>query len=280
MKFCFYSGFNRMLQTDGLENTAQKLAESGYSAVEFLQIPIDEWYRGVETPEQASQARKILSKYGLSTACYSVAANLLDENAEKFVIRQAELAAELHSPYLHHTLIDTLVLPPDAPAYDEVFEKILDSATRIAKYCEKLGITCLYEEQGMYFNGVEQFGRFFRAIKARQSNVGVCGDFGNILFADESATNFFKAFQKDILHVHLKDYVLCKDISAELIPEAWLKTKGGKYVKDVPLGKGVTDYKKCLKILKKANYQGVFSLEFVEPEINNQPAIELCKKYF
>lgn len=280
MKFCFYSGFNHMWQTEGLENTARYVAENGCSAVEILQLNADGWYKGVETPKQAAETKKVLSTYGLSVACYSVAANLLDDGVESFIMQQAELAAELGAPFLHHTLIDTLVLPPDAPTFDEVFEKVLDSATRIAKYCEKLGITCLYEEQGMYFNGVKNFGKFFKAIKKRCNNVGVCGDFGNILFADEKATKFFRKFRKDILHVHLKDYVLSKDISAEPNPEFWLKSKGGKYVKDVPLGEGVTDCKKCFDILRKVNYQGYFSLELVEPKKNNPKAIEFCKKYF
>ena len=165
-------------------------------------------------------------------------------------------------------------------AKGEVFDKVLNSAARIARRCQELGITCLYEEQGLYFNGVQNFGRFFRAIKQIQSNVGVCGDFGNILFADEAATDFFQAFQKDILHVHLKDYFLSDDISAQPDPEAWLKSKGGKYVKDAPLGKGVTDCKKCLDILKKADYQGFFSLELVNPVQNNPLAMEYCKRNF
>lgn len=269
-----------MLQASGLENTARYAADNGFSAVEFLQLNIENWHKGVETSEQAANARKVLSEYGLSTACYSVAANLLDDGAESFVMRQAELAAALHSPYLHHTLIDTLALSPDSPTFDEVFEKILDSATRIAKYCEKLGVTCLYEEQGMYFNGVKNFGKFFGEMKNRQSNVGVCGDFGNILFADETAADFFQAFQKDILHVHIKDYAVARDISDDSHPEFWLKSKGGRYIKDVPLGEGVTDCKKCFETLKNANYQGFFSLELIEPEKNNAAAMTFCKKYF
>ena len=144
MKFGFYSGFNQMLQEKGLEATARWASEQGYSSVEFLQIPIENWFAGVETVTQAKTTRKVLENYGLNTACYSVAANFLNgKSVVEYLKRQAELACELQSPYFHHTLIDSLILPPNAPLFEDIFQQVLESASEVAFYCQNLGLTCL-----------------------------------------------------------------------------------------------------------------------------------------
>ena len=279
MKFCFYSGFNQMLQEKGLESTATWAQKNGFSSVEFLQLPNENWHRGVNDLTHAAQVKKTLRNFGLKTACYSVGVNLLQgETAISYLKQNAELAAELDSTFLHHTLIDWLMLPPNAPSFEEVFPQILDTAAEIALYCQTLGLTCLYEEQGLYFNGRTNFGNFFREMKKRCQNVGICGDFGNILFVDESPTDFFKAFCTDIKHVHLKDYKQTFSSNDAPEQEGWLQTKGGTYLKDVPLGEGIIDLPACLQILQKTNYQGEFSLELVDPTVNNPIAIQLIKK--
>ena len=49
------------------------------------------------------------------------------------------------------------------------------AAERIANHAEKFGITCIYEDQGYYVNGVEGVGVFYREIKKHCKNVGVWG---------------------------------------------------------------------------------------------------------
>ena len=276
MKFCFYSGFNQSLQEKGVKNTAEWAQKNGYSAVEFLQLDADNWHKGVETLSQARDVQKILQNHNLTTACYSIGINLLEGRvAVDWLKKQAELAAELQSPYLHHTLIDSLSLPPNAPSFDTVFQPILDAASEVALYCQHLGITCLYEEQGMYFNGVKNFGRFFTEMQKRFQNVGVCGDFGNILFADEDPYEFFKTFLPHIKHVHVKDY------EKRFVPtDGCLQSKKGTFLKDVPLGKGIVPVRECLKLLRGINYDGYFSLELVDPIINNPPAMQFLDKEF
>jgi len=281
MEFCFYSGFNQMLQAQGMEETALWAQAKGFSAVEFLQINAENWHAGVESPAEARHVRKVLQNHRLTTACYSVGINLLDgQPAIKRLKEQAVLAAELGSPYFHHTLIDRLVLPPDPPSFEEVFDRILEAANDVALYCQSLGLTCLYEEQGMYFNGIKNFGRFFSEISKHCSNVGICGDFGNILFADESPEAFFDAFKTHVKHVHIKDFAQSPHIDNVPDPECWLKTKGGVFLKDVALGKGVIPLKACFQHLREVNYQGIFALELVDPTVNNSDAMELCKTLF
>ena len=57
----------------------------------------------------------------------------------------------------------------------------------------------------------------------------------------------------------------------------WLKTKGGAYLKDVPLGEGIVNVNACLQILKEADYLSVYSLELVEPTVNSPSAMKLVQ---
>ena len=281
MQFCFYSGFNQMLQEKGVEATARWAKEQGYSSVEFLQLNTDGWFAGVETIEQAKSTKKILKSYDLSTACYSIATNLLNgKTAVEYLKRQAELASELESPFFHHTLIDSLTLEENAPQFDDIFEEILDRASEVANYCKKLGLTCLYEEQGLYFNGAKNLSRFFTEMQKRFDHLGICGDFGNILFVDENATDLLKAFLPYIKHVHIKDYQRVSSIENLPDAECWLPTKGGNYLKDTPLGEGVIPVKDCLMLLKEIHYDGFFSLELINPVENNGNAMQLIKSLF
>ena len=48
--------------------------------------------------------------------------------------------------------------PAGAPSYEEVLTPITDFAVRTAEYAKTLGVRCLYEPQGAYFNGYHGFG--------------------------------------------------------------------------------------------------------------------------
>ena len=266
MELCFYGGFSPMARERGLKEAAKFAAQKGFGSVEFLEKATMAWTPLSKDLDEAKRNKKLLKEYGLTTACYSLETLLWGdgkEDAEKALMKNAELAAELGSPFLHHTLLIWFdKLPEGAPDYEEALEKTVESAARVAKYCQTLGVTCLYEEQGLYFNGVNGFGRFYKEMKNRVSNVGVCGDLGNILFVDERPDPFFDEFKKEICHVHLKDYYQKDSLTEADKTVFWYGTKGGKFLADAPLGKGVVDVEKCFTSLKEAGYEGKFSTEF------------------
>ena len=263
VNFTFYGGFCTMAKERGLDCAAAWAQGKGFRSVEFYEEAAGAQKSLIGSLAEARAVKERLAEYGLTTACYSLLGCLYGEGAdenEAFLMKQAEFAAELGSPFLHHTLLWWLQLPPNAPTYEEAFEEVLDRATRVAKRCEGLGITCLYEEQGLYFNGVNGFGRFFKEMKKRQPNVGVCGDMGNILFVDETPDLFFEAFKKDIKHVHLKDYFL-KTPPQPSCDGVWYPTAGGNLLCDCKLGEGVVPFEKCISALKSAGYDGAYSFE-------------------
>ena len=127
---------------------------------------------------------------------------------------------------------------------------------RIADYAAKFGLTVIYEDQGIYFNGIENFGKFFRAMKSRCANVGVCADFGNILFADEAPVPFIEAYGADIRHVHIKDYLW-----ADAPAEGWHRTAAGHGLQACVFGEGIVDIPACMAALRKVGYDGALGYE-------------------
>lgn len=265
MKFAMYAGFSKEVLECGIEEAAKHAQSLGFSAVEFLA----DGFCMENTPflevEEAKKAAKILKKYGLSVACYSVCCDLWsDPSIENFMMKQVEVAAAVGSPYFHHTLIPWLEFPENAPVFDEVIDHVVSAAKKIADHANRYGITCLYEDQGIYVNGVKNFGSFWKKIKKLCSNVGICGDLGNILFVNEQPQKFLCEYAQDIKHIHVKDYLRKK---AMICPgNYWIKAREGEWLRDTIIGDGVINLEECMKILKNIGYEGYFSLENTHPE--------------
>lgn len=264
IEFTNYTMFRDDIRSHGLEYAARHTAELGFDSVEFLDIlPSDRpMLPLLGSPEYV---KEILNKYHLSVACYTVALQLLTDNQadiEQQMMKHIDFAAAIGAPMVHHTLVPNLSLEKDAPSYDVVLSKIFDSAERIAAYCNKLGMTCLYEPQGMYFNGVEGLKGFFDKIKGLGYNVGVCGDFGNSVFVDTAPELVFEEFADSIKHVHIKDFLITDNL-AEIGDKKAFCSQGGKWLCETDFGSGSIHIDQCFNILKRANYKGKISFEFV-----------------
>jgi len=264
MNYSFYTRFTEMLTRDGAQKTAEYACTMGFASVEMLDgighIPV------IPDTKTAEDIRRIFAEYDLSFACYSVGCNVYGNPAsEDALVRHAEIAAALGCPYLHHTLKTGLTMNEDAPSVDAVLDEVTAAAIRIADRAKPLGVTCIYEDQGMYANGTANFGRFYREVHRVCDNTGVCGDFGNILFVDEDPATFLSAFASDIRHVHVKDYL--RKSFADTVPTGgWYPTKHGQYLRDTTVGAGIIDIPACMKILRDAGYNGAYALELCHPE--------------
>ena len=262
MNFTMYTRWSDSVKSQGIDVAANKALQLGFSSVEFFDFVGKDWIDTVPDIQTARAFRSILESRGLHTACYSVAACLynpasadgIDRTAEQKLMRYAEYAAVLGSPFLHHTI--TLSTDHAPLPYEEMLATVLPAVVRVAKYAASLGIRCIYEDQGLYFNGVKGFGDFYRAVKAEEPSVGICGDIGNVLFVDESPIDFFRTFASEFAHVHLKDYVDCAagEVGA-------CKTRGGRIIRDAVIGRGFIDTAACLQILKESGYTGAIALE-------------------
>ena len=284
MNFSMYANFYKSVQAHGIDAAADQAVSLGFSSVEFFDFVSPTWVKTVPDRETAEQMRRALEARSLSVACYSVAVNLYEEGmtpdtvteAERALMHYAEMSAALGSPYLHQTLLLGLPRLPNL-SIEDALDAILPAVVRVARYARSLGVTCIYEDQGEYFNGVEGFGTFFRAIKRECPWVGVCGDVGNVLFVDESPVEFFRTYAKDMLHVHIKDYIKAETPDGT---DGWAVSLGGTYLKNWIIGEGCVNVRACLEILRDVGYRGAIALENGhEPDFSEgcRIAMQLCK---
>jgi len=262
MDISMYAGFSDIISSDGADAACRRAKELGCSSVEHIEAAWRE--PTLKSDDDVKLLKAAMDRYGLHMTCYSVAANLWHSGmtsdtvteTEKALMLHAERAAALGSPFLHHTIM--LGVEKDLVPLESALELILPAAVRIARYANSLGVACLYEDQGMYVNGVDGFGAFYYAVKKECPYVGVCGDVGNILFADEEPIDFFSAFAGEMKHIHIKDYIIADERGPE---PGWALTRGGRWLLDSVIGEGCIDLTGCLKLLKAAGYSGAFSLE-------------------
>ena len=265
MHYAMYAHFSEALKELGPEKAADLACGMGFSSVEMFESAMDATPGLIKDVEEAKQIRKIFEERGLHFSCYSLYANLYHKpEVEASLCRHAEIAAALGSPYLHHTSLPWITMNADSPQADEAIETAVEAASKVARYAAPLGITCIYEDQGMYLNGLKGFGTFYQEMKNRCSNVGICGDAGNILFVDEYPDPFFETFKQEIKHVHLKDYLVKEGPQAP--GSHWYPTKGGKWLRDTMIGDGVVNFEALITSLKSVGYDGALALEIGHPE--------------
>lgn len=263
MNFSMYFGFDAMCLEKGVEATAAFAKAHGYSSVETLRSAAEGPHPIAGNVKDAKQVKKILDQAGLPVACYSVFADTRKPETKQRLLEHLEIVAELACPFLHHTLLPGLT-STDNSDYAEAVKIAADTAIAVADRAKELGIRCIYEDQGFYVNGVEGFGGFYNTVKQACGNVGVCMDFGNILFADETPEAFLDAYKDEVVHVHIKDYLRKKTPAAPA--KNWLLAANGNWLRDTVVGDGVVDFAACMKILNAIGYRGAFALEIGHPE--------------
>ena len=262
MECTYYNYFNSKVRKEGIEAAADYARALGLTSVEPL------GGMGVSYPcsvEEAAHMKKVLASRGMRTACYSVGITVWNNDAaEEALMRHLAIAAAAGSPYFHHTLLLSLTPIPNGPTYEEAMEAVLPTALRVARRAEQLGVMCLYEPQGMYFNGIDGLGRFFTEMKRLSTNVGICADLGNTYFVDESILPILEQFGADVKHVHVKDYRIRDTPPAT--GEKYYTSRGGKILRNVLPGNGAVDFAACRRLLDAAGYKGAFSMENTHPE--------------
>ena len=257
-KIALYGDFYNIRKTRGTEAAIEHAANYGYQGVEFL-FGVNE----IPSVSAGERYKALLNVKNLTVACVSCGASLVKENSPSTtdftcienLYRCIDFTKSVGSKLFHHTLYVDLKENPGIK-YEDMYDAVVYGAELVANYAKERGITVIYEPQGWFFNGYNGFLTFFRDIKTRCKNVGVCFDVGNTYWVDEEPYRLFEAVKHDVMHTHIKDYTI-GGASSEY------KTISGRDIKEVTIGRGQIRLDVIFDGLSKIGYSGFYSIEDV-----------------
>lgn len=251
-KVCFYSS---VLQGENSSFQIMRYAaKKGVAGVELMNFS-DE----LKTPDMlaAKELGRLAKNEGLKLPCFSCGVNFAEDTKARIenIKRYADICSELEIPYLHHTLIMMWDPAKQLSNVEKYMDIAVEAALEINDYAAEKGVKTLVEDQGYIVNGVTRYGEF---MKRTDGKIGVLLDFGNIMFMDETAVDFYAAFP-DVKQIHIKDFT----VSDTPLKNNGHVTVNGKYLDYCDFGDGDVDMRTLSEMLKKNAYDGYYSLEFL-----------------
>ena len=234
-------------------------AEMGFSAIEFTDM------KAPTLDEQKKLAESIrleAERVGIAVAAYTIGGCLFKETREEELLEierlknQLDVAKLLGAPLMRHDVCYTLTKTGRGRSFDMMLPTIAENARAVTEYAATLGIRTCTENHGRIAQDSDRVERLFNAVA--HDNYGLLVDMGNFLGVDEDPALAVSRLAPYAFHVHVKDFTKKSE------PDAGHSrpSRAGTYLAGAVIGEGVVPVKRCLTILKAAEYDGYVSIEF------------------
>lgn len=260
--------FNRLLKNGTLNQLTamQKAKELGFDAMEFSNItPHD----GSSIEDYAKMLRREADKMDFPIVSLVIGADLINgregrtpEEEVAHVKRMVDVGAILGVKTMRHDVLYSL---GGYKSFDALLPTLAKRVSEIAEYAKTKGIKTCVENHGYICQDPDRVERLFNAVES--DNFGLLCDMGNFLCADADPVRSVSTVAPYAVFVHAKDFYV-KSGNTDNPGGGYFLSRGGNYLKGTIVGHGNVPVKQCLKILKKAGYDGYVSLEFEGMEDN------------
>lgn len=257
--------FSRLLRGGqmSLLQVIAKAKEMGFEAIEFsgLALPAG------ETPQTfAPRVREACAAAGLPIACYTVGADFLNgsggdwaKEAER-LREEVKIASLLGAPCMRHDATRGWPAERRAPrGFDDALPTLAKGCRAVTEYAADHGVRTTVENHGFFCQDSARVERLINAVG--HPNFGALIDIGNFLCADEDPDQAVGRLAPYAFHVHAKDFHV-KPGWAPDPGEGWFQSRAGNYLRGAIIGHGEVPVAQCLRVLRKAGYDGVCSVEF------------------
>lgn len=269
MKVCVSSySFNKLMVRGQMTqiDTIQKAKELGFDGIEFADIrPHD----GSTPEEYARKLKAEADRCGLPVISYVFGADLINgcggrtpEQEVENVKRNVDIGEILGVKIIRHDVLYSLGA---FKSFDALLPTLASRVSEIAEYAKTKGIRTSVENHGFICQDPDRCQRLYNAVES--DNFGLLCDMGNFLCADADPVQAVSTVAPYAVFAHAKDFYF-KSGDCEDPGRGYMTTRGGNYIKGSIIGHGVVPVKQCLKILKRAGYDGFVSLEFEGMEEN------------
>jgi sugar phosphate isomerase/epimerase len=163
-----------------------------------------------------------------------------------FLTRAIMFAHALGAPCVN---TDEGVIPPWM-SQEQAFAVIHYTLRRVLPVAERHEVHVALEPHQIYTVKLETYQKILDLVKSPYFNCNP--DTGNVFMAGGDPYEFIEAVAKRVVHVH------AKDIGGVIMDD---RGKVTGVPSGVACGEGVIDWPRVLKILAKAKFKGVFSVE-------------------
>lgn len=240
-----------------------KAKEMGFDVLEFSALTLPEG----ETPLSfAPKLRAECDRVGIKVANYTISADFLngsggDWKAEVERLKdEVRIAAILGSPGMRH---DTAWGPSKdrtgVKSFDALLPVLANGCRAVTEFAATLGIRTMVENHGYFAQDSERVEKLVTAVN--HPNFGLLVDMGNFLCVDEDPVKAVARAMPYAFHVHAKDFHVKSGMEADP-GEGWFSSRAGNYLRGAIIGHGNAPVFQCLRLLKRAEYDGVLSVEF------------------
>lgn len=245
--------------------------EIGFETIDFINLNNEQWGIVGDELEMAKELRKYCAALGLEISAYTVGANLLSDDIEAEMAKLkhcVDVAEALGAPIMRHDVCGRL-RPIPRYSYKDAIVEMVPRIREITEYAAAKGIRTCTENHGYIFQAPERVEELIRAVD--NDNYGWLCDVGNFMCADADPVRAVAIAAPYTFHVHAKDFLFKRGDSE--MPERFFRTAGENYLRGTVLGHGTVPLDNCIRILKKAGYDGAVIVEFEGME-DNIPALK------
>lgn len=240
-----------------------KAKEIGFDVIEFSTITLPE---GESLSAYAKKLRAECERVGIQPVNYTIGADFLtnsggDWKAEAERVKdEVRIAQILGVPGMRHDA--TRGFPADhvgPKGFDDALPTLINGCRAVTEFAADLGIKTMIENHGFFCQDSDRVEKLINGVN--HPNFGLLADMGNFLCADEDPARALGRTMPYAFHVHAKDFHVKSGDKAD--PGAgWIQSRGGNYLRGSIIGHGDVPITQCLRIMQKADYDGVLSIEF------------------
>ena len=257
--------FSRLVKAGEIAqlDVVKEAKDIGFGVIEFSSFVLPKG----ETPQAfAPKVKEECDNQGLEIACYTIGADFLNgsggdwqKEAERLQ-DEVRVAQILGVPCMRHDC--TRGYPPEHKGprgFDDALPTLAKGCRAVTEFAADLGVRTSVENHGYFCQDSVRVEKLMNAVD--HENFGALIDIGNFICVDEGPAMAVGRLAPHAFHVHAKDFHLKSGMSWDP-GEGWAQSRGGNRWRGAIIGHGDVPLLQCLRILKKAGYDGVCSIEF------------------
>lgn len=254
----------KMTQLD----TVRAAAKMGFDGIEFIELApmVDEKATWGQQMAYAEEIRKTAAECGIEIVAYTIGACLYKGDAQQDaeeverLKKQVDVAEALGAKLMRHDICGSEKVGDRVVGFWNMLPTIAANVRQVTEYAQSKGIRTCSENHGYVAQDSDRVEALFNAVN--HPNYGLLVDMGNFACADEPSVHAVSRLAPYAIHVHAKDFHI---LPFGTTPQEGVKSFQSRQCNllcGCSVGEGDIPVRQCIAILKRAKYEGFFSIEY------------------